>query len=116
MMIHTVRGVPMSDAVLANYLRRLVNLFFKILPMRESEEPSVGVYMVSLQAELLGCTELIEAIHEDPMFISLVSILQYLIDHQDSDVPVYRREVFKAISICNALKARYGAIEAADGR
>ena len=100
----------MNSSILNNYLRNLVNLFFKILPIRESEEPSLVAYMTSLQAELLGCSELILAIHKDPMFMSLISILQYLIDYSDSPVPVYRREVFKAISICNKLKARY-AIE-----
>lgn len=108
-MIQTVRGIPVDEMVLSNYLRNLVNLFFKILPIRESEEPSLRSYMMSLQAELLGCSELVEAVHEDPMFLSLVSILQYLIDHPDSAVHVYKREVFKAISICNKLKARYAA-------
>jgi len=112
MMIYTVKGAPMDEAVLKNYLRNLVNLFFKILPIRESEEPSIISYMESLQSELIGCSELIEAIHEDPMFLSLISILQYLIDHSDSAVPVYKREVFKAISICNKLKARYAVTAA----
>lgn len=106
-MIDTVREVPMNEAVLSNYLRNLVNLFFKILPIRESEEPSLCSYMESLQIELIGCSELIPAIHEDHMYMSLISILQYLIDHPDCAVSVYKREVFKAISICNKLKARY---------
>ena len=97
----------MDEMVLSNYLRNLVNLFFKILPIRESEEPSLTSYMVSLQTELIGCSELVSALHEDPMFLSLVSILQYLIDHPDSPVHVYKREVFKSISICNKRKTRY---------
>jgi hypothetical protein len=63
--------------------------------------------MESLQAEVLGCEALVETIKADSMFLSLVSILQYLIDHTESEVIVFRREVFKAISICNKLKARY---------
>lgn len=100
----------MDNELLNNYLRNLVNLFFKILPIRESEEPSLTAYMMSLQAELIGCSELISAIHQDAMFMSLVSILQYLIDNPDSAVHVYKREVFKAISICNKLKARYAVV------
>ena len=41
----------MNSSILNNYLRNLVNLFFKILPIRESEEPSLVAYMTSLQAE-----------------------------------------------------------------
>ncbi len=107
MSIQTSCGVPMNAEALDKYLHNLVNLFFKILPIRESGEVSLRSYMESLQRELLGCQELILAIHNDALFTSLVAILQYLIDHSESSVAVYRQEVFKAISICNKLKARY---------
>lgn len=107
MMIQTKVGVPMDAKVLNNYFRTLINLFFKILPIWESGESSLETYMRSLQTELLGCKELIEAIHSDPLFLSLISILQYLIDNPTCDVPTVKREVFRAISICNKLKARY---------
>ena len=101
-MIQTTAGVPMSAAVLDNYLRSLINLFFKILPLKESGERSLETYMKSLQAELLGCNALV-----DSMFLSLASILQYLIDNPDCDVVFVRREVFRAISICNKLREKY---------
>lgn len=97
----------MRDDVLDNYLRNLVNRFFKILPIRESGEPSLISYMESLQGELAGCSEFVNAIHADPAFLSLLSTLQYLIDHREAPVSVYKREVFKSISICNKLKDRY---------
>ena len=106
-MIQTTAGVPMSAAVLDNYLRSLINLFFKILPLKESGERSLETYMKSLQAELLGCNALVEAIHDDSMFLSLASILQYLIDNPDCDVVFVRREVFRAISICHKLREKY---------
>lgn len=107
MMIQTTVGVPMDAVVLNNYFRALINLFFKILPIWESGESSLETYMKSLQAELLGCKELIEAIHDDPLFLSLISILQYLIDNPSLQVATVKREVFRAISICNKLKAHY---------
>lgn len=107
MTLQTVRDIPMDAAMLSNYLQTLVNLFFKILPIREGEDRSLGTYMESLQLELLGCGALISALHEDALFLTLVSILQYLIDRPDASVRVYKREVFKAISICNKLKTRY---------
>lgn len=113
-MMQLSNEMAMDNAVLSNYLKNLVNLFFKILPIRESEQPTLGTYMVSLQAELIGCKSLIVALHEDPMFLSLVSILQYLIDNQESAVSVYKREVFKAISICNKLRSRYTKAEVSE--
>ena len=107
MMIQTTVGVPMDATMLNNYFRALVNLFFKILPIKESGESSLEVYMRSLQAELLGCKELIEAIHDAPLLLSLIAFLQYLSDTPECEVSVVKREVFRAISICNKLKARY---------
>lgn len=111
MMIETRTGVQMDARVLSNYLHTLINLFFKILPIKESGESSLDTYMRSLQAELIGCKELIAAIHEDPLFMPLISILQYLIDNPSCSVKVVKREVFRAISICNKLKARYAVSE-----
>lgn len=114
MMAQTSTGLPMEPHVLGNYLRALVNQFFKILPMWESGEKTVGTYIRSLQCELLGCRELVLAIHEDPLFLSLISILQYMADTPDCRVETVKREVFRAISICNKLKAKYAVFE--DGR
>lgn len=106
-MIETEAGVPISTVMLGNYFHTLVNHFFKILPIWESGESSLSIYMESLQAELLGCKELISAIRYDPLLLSLVAILQYFIDHPDCELPVVRREVFRAISICNKLESQY---------
>ena len=110
-MVQTSAGIQMDAVVLENYFRSLINLFFKILPLKESKERSLETYMRSLQAELLGCRSLVVAIHEDSLFLSLVSILQYLINHPESDVAFVRREVFRAISICNKLKERYAVTQ-----
>lgn len=122
MTIDTTAGMPIDTEVLQNYFRTLVNRFFKILPIREQAETlsdgesistndeaeeSLITYMRSLQAELLGCRELVNAIQKDASYLTLISILQYLIDHPKSTVKEVRREVFRAISICNKLKAEY---------
>jgi hypothetical protein len=98
---------PFGARMIRKYLNGLVNLFFKILPIRESGEPSLKTYMESLRCEMLGCKSLVEAIDADPQYMSLVSILQFLIENEGCDVSVFKREVFKAISICNKLSARY---------
>ena len=106
-MIQTTAGVPIDKESVSNYFRTLINLFFKILPIWESGEQSLGTYMKSLQAELLGCKELIAAIHNDSLFLTLIAILQYFIDHPETPTYVVKREVFRAISICNKLRAKY---------
>lgn len=102
----TITGVDISDELLSNYLSGLIDQFFKILPMRETGEPSLKEFMRSLQLELLGCKGLIEYLSNDSMFLSLIAILQYMID-EDCEVPIVKREVFKAISICKKLRKKY---------
>ena len=95
-----------TRSMFENYISTLINQFFKILPIKESGETSLAEYMKSLQAELIGCKEVIDICEADSIFISLISILQYLID-SDCDVPTVKREVFKAISLCKKLRSRY---------
>ena len=99
----------MNAVVLDKYLARMVDMFFKILPIREKNESSLVTYMDSLQAELIGCGDLLPSIGHNPSYISLLAILQYLIDHPEASVQAFKREVFKAISLCNKLRAIYAS-------
>lgn len=106
-MIDTVVGIPITDELIHNYFKSLVNSFFKILPIRESGETTLPVYIQSLQAELLGCKELICELNNNSNFLTLVAILQYLHDNPDCPVQDVKRDVFRAIAICNKLKTQY---------
>lgn len=107
MTVKICNGESVDTELLCNYFKRLVNQFFKILPIRENEHESMPAYLSSLQAELLGCKSFIPELCTDPSFLSLLSILQYLIDYPECSVREVRREVFHSISICNKLKALY---------
>lgn len=107
MIIETSMGVPLDPEALNRYLANLVNLFFKILPMREKAEESLVTYMKSLQMELIGFDGFVLAIRHDPYFITLLSILQFFIDNPDADIEFVRREVFRAITICGKLRDKY---------
>lgn len=102
----TLNGYDVPTEMVDKYLGGLVNQFFKILPIKESGEPSLNEFMRSLQVELLGFKGLMAGIGNDSMYITLLSILQYLIEN-DCEKPVVKREVFKAISICKKLQKKY---------
>lgn len=106
MTIDTNTGIPIDAELLHNYFRRLVNHFFKILPMRENNEDSLITYMQSLQMELLGCKGFIPSMQDDSNYLTILSILQYLIDNPECSVADVKREVFRAISICNRLQTQ----------
>lgn len=104
MKINTIVGTPLNSELLQDYFDKLVNHFFKILPMRESNEDSLAVYMKSLRAELLGAQNLIPMLQNDASYLTLLSILQYFIDNPQCSVAEVKRETFKAIHICKKLK------------
>lgn len=51
------------------------------------------------------------ALHHDHDFVTLIAIVQYLIDNPETSERTVRREVFRAISLCNKLSAKYGTKE-----
>lgn len=102
----TVSGHEIPAEMFDKYLRGLVNQFFKILPIKESGEPSLNEFMCSLQVELIGFGELMSFVQNDALYLSLLSILQYMISNE-CDVRTVKREVFKSISICKKLHSKY---------
>ena len=95
------------ETALPNYFQYLVDHFFKILPMMEQNESSVYTYMDSLQFELIGFKNLFSDARYCANIVTLLSILQGLIDDKECSISVVKREVFHAISICNKLIKLY---------
>lgn len=110
MTIEAINGAQISQEAMRNYFQTLINRFFKILPMREqgSEiDEALAIYMESLRDELLGGGSLLPEIKDDARYLSLIMILQYLIDNRDCSLRAVRREVFRAISTIDKLKSVY---------
>lgn len=106
-MMGTAIGEPISEEMLCNYFKFLVNRFFKILPIRENNEKTLSVYVKSLQTELLGCKDFVIRLNHDSSVLTLLSILQFFIDNPECPVEDVKREVFRAINICNKLQTKY---------
>lgn len=104
MMTDTSTGISVDYRLVDSYFKNLVNNLFKILPMRENNEQSLGVYIHSLQTELLGFQSFVIILRENSGFLTILSILQYLKDNPECDISHVRREVFHTISICNKLR------------
>ena len=104
--MNTRYNIAVSDTMFYNRIGGLINQFYKILPIKESGEVTLQKYMESLQREMLGLKALIEVLDNDQQYLSLLSILQYLIDH-DCDIPTVRSDVFKAINILKRFQQRF---------
>lgn len=109
--IVTVTGQTVQNDFISNYFHDLVNRFFKILPMRENGEKSLQTYMQSLRIEMIGCSNLIPELATDSSYMTLLSVLEFLIDTPSYPVSEVRREIFHAISICNKLSNHFSTTE-----
>lgn len=103
----TRTGQTVQYDLIKNYFHDLVNRFFKILPMRENGEDSLPTYMRSLSIELIGGQDLIPGLNVNPSYLTLLSILEYLINTPDCEISDVRREIFHAISVCNKLEVYF---------
>lgn len=104
-----LNDIELDNRLLRDYLDGLVNRFFKILPMWEEGETPVRPYIASLQREMLGCGGVLTAIRFDGRYLSLVTTMQYFVEHPEADVAAVRTEVFRAINMLKKLKAAYCA-------
>lgn len=98
--VKTYSGQEIDVALLNNFLKRMVNDCYKILPMRENGESTLSQYIDSTIVEFTGCGDYISCMGNDARFVAVMSILKYFHEHLDAPVSVYKREVFKAISLC----------------
>lgn len=93
------------DGYLVNYLNFLIGKVYKCLPMRENGETTLNSYMSSLLRELIGNFELISELKGNPLFISLIGKLEYLIQNEVT-IKIYKKEVFDCISLIEKIKKK----------
>ena len=103
----TIHHAEISREMVYGRIDDLISQFFKILPLRENASETLPQYISSLLREMLGLQSLMMELHDDGMYLSLLGILQYMLDHPDSDVSVVRSDVFKAIDIIKKLQKKY---------
>lgn len=114
-MLDTSTGKPIRAELVEGYFHSLINKFFKILPLYEDNETTLCEYMRNLQAELLGFQSLLIDLRYDVHLVSLLSILEYLIDMHscfgfEMEKAIIKREVFGAIRVCEKMEKRYHEI------
>lgn len=97
----------LSEDFLKDYFIGLKGKFYKILPMKENNDPTLEQYMKGLEKELIGCHSYLALSSLSGEFTSLLCILRYLII-TDCNVGTVKGEVFKAIDICEKLSKRGG--------
>ena len=94
-----------------NYFQFLIGKTYKILPMKEENCETLNSYLESYQRELIGNQSLFTTLVDEPMFISILNSIQFLIVETYSD-DVCKKEVFKCISLFKKISNKYFKKEA----
>lgn len=97
-----------SAQAIGVYLFSLVDKIYKILPLKEIEEPTNGKYIKALIREIIGMQELTVVLERDSRMMSVLSILQYMSSHiNEMSVENVKSDVFQAINIVKKLRKRH---------
>ena len=96
-----------DDLSLENYLNSLIGKIYKLLPLRESSQGTFPIYLRGLRDELFGFTGVVSKFSYDPSYVSILAILQFLVDSPECPVEDVRREVFSMISLCKRLISKH---------
>lgn len=97
------KDVRVPLRALDGYLQNLIDKVFKILPMKEEQCSTLPSYLRSLESELVGCYKLWDELADEPQFLALINVVNYLA-FEEYDVAVCKREVFKAIHLVESVK------------
>lgn len=91
------------DVMCYNFLSRLIDKLFKIMPLKECHSETVENYITDLIFELSGNAEIFNISNYNPKVLDIICILES-IKNEDMSHAEYRRNIFKCISITKQLK------------
>ena len=89
--------------ILLSFINSLTDKTFKILPLYEEKNIFLFEHLDSLRVDLLGGTETFTVLESNQKYITLINIIQYMLNNEFTHKQC-KREVFKMISIINSIK------------
>ena len=102
--------ISRNDKIFKDYIDRITDRLFKILPLFEENNEGLSVYIQSLIFELNGLPYVVWGIEQlDSDYINLLATLESLYDEsvvmcdQEETHNLIRREVFKSMNIVKVI-------------
>lgn len=102
----TLYGELPNDLLIA-YVDGLIDKIFKLLPLREENSLTLNKYIEGLLREIIGGKELIEELKNNQDIISILGILQNLMN--ENNFESYRSDIFKCINLVKKIKKSLGS-------
>lgn len=91
---------------LYNYFQSLIGKTYKIIPMKEQNCKTLKPYLKNYQRELIGHQYIFTVLVDEPMFISILNSIQYLISESYS-ADTCAKEAFKCIRLIKKISEKY---------
>ena len=92
---------------ITSFLDSLIGKIYKILPLKESQNTHLPLYLKSLIREIEGSLKSFPILCESREYITIVNTINFMRFNQ-YDIPVCRYEVFKMLNLIDALKKKVG--------
>lgn len=100
--------IEIDECAEESFMRDLIGKFYKILPLREKNEPTLDQYIDALMREIIGFKYISKRIASDGRYAALVSTLAFFL-HEHPAVDVVKADVFKSISLIKKMNEKYFA-------
>lgn len=98
-------NITLSNEIIQNDIRRIVNQVYKLLPMREENKEWKKPLQTVIQ-ELTGMKRLFLGQQEQSFFILLCKLEGMFELVQSVDFDLYRRTIFECLSLLNQIGSR----------
>lgn len=96
-------NISLSEQIIKNDIRRIINLIYKLLPLREEKEDWIKPLQTIIE-ELVGMKRMFIDFEEEKFFILLCKLQGLLVLTDEKDFLLYRRTIFECLSLLGEIK------------
>lgn len=97
----------LPDEMLFDYMDKMINKVWKMLPMREENVPTLAFYIESILREFVSQKELVDCFKKNGSYIEILGIIEGLLTQED--YLTYRSDVLRAVNSIKRLKSSLGS-------
>jgi hypothetical protein len=97
-----------NKILMKQYLKRLIPKIFKLMPLKENQDPNYHIYLHKLVMQMIGFKDITIYVDEIPVLIEIIANLNGL--KHDCTLKMHNSIVKECISICQNSIDRMGGL------
>ena len=95
--------INISQAIIKNDIKRIINQIYKLLPMREQKNDWIKPLQTIIQ-QLVGMKRLFLDFYQEQFFILLCKLEGLMELKEEKNFSLYRRTIFECLSLLGEIK------------